>query len=369
MPDGSIQQTSNTLAFTNIILDINKFIEVSKTNFDSNPGLIGLTPRLFINYGLPYAFDPKAGGPLFLKYLQEIQPDPEIRRQIKLLFGLSLIPETRFNVFFVLFGEPGTGKSVLLIILRELIGGNNVSSVPFHQFSEKHSIGLLTRNLLNLVADADTENPKDANLGQIEGVLKLITDGGDVTVEDKFKPPYRAPVTARLIMACNNLPPFLDRTMGIWDRLRVIPFGVRFRGTSSEDPSLRDRIVATELPGIFNWALEGLLELLALQRFPETAAGLAIKNEHRMNCDHEFDFLNDNFEPATEPPNMVSSEDLYVQYRDWCAKNGYYPFGAARFAKSVQRIFPAAIKTRISGVSPGSKPTVWKGLRRRDFRG
>lgn len=63
------------------------------------------------------------------------------------------------------------------------------------------------------------------------------------------------------------------------DRLRIIPFTQRFRGTNQEDPMLRERLVE-ELPGIFNVALKGLADLKKLKRFPDTKAGKHLKENH-----------------------------------------------------------------------------------------
>lgn len=364
-PDGTVRQASNIIALKNGFLDINKLADLKKSCGDWAPARIELTPKLFVTYGLPFVFDPTAQCPMFMKFLEQIQPNPEIRRQIKLLFGLSLIPETRFNVFFIFFGEAGTGKSVLLDCLIAVIGPQNVNAVPFHQFVDKFAIGDLTRHLLNIVSDNDTDTPKDTGFAQIEGIIKIVTDGGDLRTEEKFKAAYRAKATARLILATNTLPPFLDRSKGIWDRLRVVPFDVRFRETAQEDTFLRQKIINAELPGILNWALEGLIELQALQRFPETEEGRARKTDHRLTCDHEAEYLTDLFAASADPKHVFPSGNFYQLYREWCIQNGYHPFGASRFAKSVQRVFPNVRKVFTADTGPSGKCRAWQGIRYR----
>lgn len=308
------------------------------------------TPRLFTPHGLPYDFDPDATCPMFERYLVEVQPDPAAREVIQMLMGLCLVPDTSYNVFFILHGRGGEGKSVFLHILVSLVGTANVAHVPFSKFGDKFSIGLLTENLLNVIGEGDTELPRDAGLGRIEGVLKDACDGGLLPVEHKFCEPGHARATARCIAATNALPAFYDRSEAIWDRMRVIPFNERIRGTGKEDPRLRDKIIKCELPGIFNFAVAGLAKLRKLTRFPETPAGAAMKAEHRSRCDHEREFLTEHYDEGSEG-DMIPTQDVYLAYRSWMSARSYHAQGEANFGASVQRVFPTVGKgkPRING--------------------
>lgn len=81
-------------------------------------------------------------------------------------------------------------------------------------------------------------------------------------------------------MATNRLPAISDTSEGFWDRMRVIPFLERIRGSERDNPNLKDEIVAEELPGILNFALGGLCSLLGIAKitgkdvFPNLSAGL-----------------------------------------------------------------------------------------------
>jgi putative DNA primase/helicase len=317
------------------------------------------SPKLLTPYALGYDFDPDAACPLFEQYLVDVQPDPEARAFIQMMMGLSLVPDTSYNVFFLLTGNGGEGKSVLLHVLLHMVGVANVCHVPFASFVEKFTVGLLTKNLVNIIGEGDTDLPTSSGLGRIEGVVKDVCDGGLVADESKFQEPTKAPATARIIASTNTLPTFYDRSEGVWDRMRIVPFQVRMRDSGKENPRLRHEIVAQELPGIFQFAVHGLAMLRKLKKFPELPAGAQRKQEHRASCDHEREFLAEHCVEA--PDGQVPTQDLYRAYRGWMNERSYHALGEAKFSNSVRRIFPCARKERIR-TADGKQPNVWVGL-------
>ena len=294
------------------------------------------SPELFITFGLPYSFEEAANCPKWEKYLSEIQPNEENRKCLQMLAGLMLVPDCRYNVAFFLYGEAGTGKSVFLEVLQALVGKDNTCNIPFAKMLERFALPPLTQKLLNAVGDMPII-PENGRIADVEGILKDMTSGGSIYVERKGIDGWNAPATARNVFATNELPPFTDRSEGIWDRLRIIPFHQRFRGTDRQNPNLINELLE-ELPGILIWALKGLAMLRKLNTFPECAEGKAVKEEHRGGCDHERAFLQGYAEPANG--SWCSSDRIYQRYRAWAQDNGYRPVSAGKFKKAVQRLFP-----------------------------
>ena len=320
------------------------------------------TPLLFSTVGLPYAFDPEATCPKWLCYLKGVQPKQKDRTVLQQIAGLLLIPDTRFNVAFFLFGEAGTGKSVCLHVLLHLVGEKNVCSIPLSRFAERFGLGPLTRCLANVVGDMPTV-PDDGKVGEVEGVLKEVCDGGWISDERKFEDPVSAPAMARCVFGTNSLPRFTDRSSAIWDRIRIVSFEQRFRNTKRDNKNLRYELVAEELPGILNWALDGLALLLRNPNkpFPEHSAGAERKLGHRQLCDHERVFLEETCIRGG-PTASLDSAELYQEYRAWCQANGYCIRHEGNFGQAVRRVFGVdKVRTRDGGV----RRTVYQGLRRK----
>jgi putative DNA primase/helicase len=320
------------------------------------------TPKLFSTFGLDYElFDGAIDTPLWEDYLVGVQPHVHDREVIQMLFGLLLVPRC-YNTAFFLFGEAGTGKSVCLHVLTQLIGEGNVCCVPLAQFSDRFSTFPLTVNLANIVGDMPTESGR-GDLSVLEGVFKDVCDGSNLPIERKFQDASKAPVIARCIFATNSLPHFSDRSMAIWDRLRIIGFDRRFRGTGSENRNLRYEIVDQELPGIFMWAVQGLAKLKAAHphTFPEHTCGEREKEKLRAMCDHERTFLLENYNQSTQEGTYIEAKLVYEHYREWVNENGYRARGNANFKAAVSRVFGIEPKRqRIQGKRMTIYPTLAK---------
>lgn len=300
------------------------------------------TPNMFITYGLDYDFTPGAECPMFMNYLEGVQPNPENRLQLQMLAGLCLVPDCSYNVAFFLYGQGGTGKSVFMKVLEELVGKDNCCSVPLSKLVDKFSLPPLTEKLVNLVGEMPVI-PEGGKNADIEGTLKGITSGDIMQVERKYMNPWKAPATARMVFATNTMPAFTDRSNGVWDRLRIIPFNVVFRGSDKQNPHLAEDLTK-ELPGILLWAIQGLAMLRKHRTFPECEEGKAIREELREDCDHERTFLRETtVEDNDRDSGWVSTKELFEDYQKWMSNNGYYRHvGMANFKKAVRRIYPAS---------------------------
>lgn len=308
------------------------------------PGVwIPSTPNLFTLNALPYAFDPAATCEQFDGYMQYSHPNLEDRRVLQMLAGYSLMPLRKYNVFFVLFGLSGSGKSVFLHVLHHLVGDRNVCSVPLAKFADERYSHLLTENLLNVIADMGDESGRGWR--ELEGILKKASDGETMDIRKLYSEGTKARATARTVFSCNELPRFHDKSDAIWRRIRVIPFnrvvaatsGLRAADAPPDNPNLRDDIVRNEMPGVFNWALRGLRMVLDSTVFPEHSEGEAVKKDHRADCDPMGTYLQEHFVPS--PECSVSSKFIFKHWSEWAEENGYRPYNVGMVNKTVERVF------------------------------
>jgi putative DNA primase/helicase len=112
----------------------------------------------------------------------------------------------------------------------------------------------------------------------------------------------------------NHAPQVSDQTFSIWRRIKIIPFTEVIPSTEM-DKNLATKLVA-ELPGIFNWAVEGLKEYYknGLQEPTDvTAAVTSYKNDQ----DILKDFFDENFEDTESDLDRVKASELYNGYKTW----------------------------------------------------
>lgn len=321
-----------------------------------------LSPEIFTTTRRDYPFDQQAKCPRFMQYLDEVLPDKEQQEQLQMLTGLLLVPDMSYNVAFLLYGEGGTGKSVFLACLEELLGKDSCCSVPLGRLTERFDSAAMVGKLVNIVPDM-AAMAISRKSEELEGTLKALTSGDIMRVEEKYKPVFSAHPTARVVIATNTLPRFTDPSNGIYDRIRIVAFDKVIRGTKKQDPHLVEELLK-ERPGILNWALEGLGKLRKHRLFPETRRGQELKDEMRQQCDPERTYLQDN--TRSEFHAVLHRSELYNDYVLWCHREGIVPKGEGAFFESVRRVYPSSKSTRrrmgekylrvITGIALGATP-------------
>jgi P4 family phage/plasmid primase-like protien len=290
-------------------------------------------PRVFGATVLPYAFDASATCPLWQQTLQEIFPplsDGDRRQHIlQEFFGYCLLPWNHsLEQFVILLGLGANGKSVILAVLRHVLGAENVSHVPLDALSSEFRAGDMAGKLSNIAAEMQRMQRVQ------EGLLKQLISGEPTQVNRKHKAPITIYPSAKLVFATNYLPPFADTSDGIWRRMCVIPLHERF-DAGRRDLRRADRL-REELPGIFNWALEGSQRLLQQDAFTTCEICDQACSEHRHDSDPFRQFIDECCD-VTEGA-IVPVDELYFTYKEFCEQSGKKSKAKSEFGKQMRTL-------------------------------
>lgn len=343
-------ETPNWLALTNGLLDLD------------TDELHRHTPAWFSTVCLPYRYDPQASCERWLGMLQQnLEGDIERIALLQEFFGYCLTPSTDAQACLILVGEGGNGKSVILAGLHALLGDGNVSTVPLEDFGRRFAMAQTLGKLANISAEVG-ELDRTA-----EGTLKAFVSGDRMTFERKGKDPFTARPTARLVLSTNNIPRFADRSEGVWRRLRLVPFNrrvpeaERVPGMDKPDWWLR----TGELPGMLNWALEGLRRLRANHmQFTESAACRIALEAHRLESDPCRAFLLEHY-IADKEAKPIAVDEVYRHYQRWCEEGGHRaPLSKPKFSREVRRVFHLD-DSRPQRFGQSGVQRAWFGLARR----
>lgn len=110
-----------------------------------------------------------------------------------------------------------------------------------------------------------------------------------------------------------------------------------------QDPNLAMTLRA-ELPGILNWAIRGLIRLQKYRTFPESRAGIQIKEDLQARSFPEIEFLQENF--CASADSVMPIQDIYDRYRNWALENGERAVTQSKLWDSLLRTFPQCTKAR-----------------------
>ncbi|MDC1175537.1 phage/plasmid primase, P4 family, partial [Bacteriovoracaceae bacterium] len=245
-------------------------------------------------------------------------------------------PGNNFQIAFILFGSGENGKSVLLEILRNVLGIRNTCSVSLGELSNRFS----TIQLVDKLANICDESPSGKSIES--EMFKNITGGGFVTVEQKYKDTYMVACTAKQIFATNATLWIKDHTHALFRRLMIIPFGYKVP-KEKRNNNLKDELMK-ELTGIINWSIEGYQRLIKNDGFSHCEASLESKEEFIRDMDSVKTFLDENCTVSPSFSEMCMS--LYESYKAFTDENGYKSCSSGEFGKRMKSYYPEIVRER-----------------------
>jgi putative DNA primase/helicase len=293
-------------------------------------------PSYYLTTQLPFAYDEHADYSLWNAYLQTtfVKPhstthDPELTDFVQEAMGYSLTTSVRFHCTFWCYGEGANGKGVLFHILKQLAGE---AAMPLNVGllkREQYQLAMLAGKRVALCSEAASTN----NLVE-DALVKSIVGGDIMSVRQIRREPFELYPTCKLWWSMNRLPAVADTSEGFWRRVKVIPFNNTFATGKGRIMDLKYKL-ELELPGVFNWAMEGLRRLNSNGKFTEPQQVAEATEEYRREANPVEQFIEDKIEPRIGINTPSSS--MYSAYRGWCLDNGYKPLSIQRFKNEMVR--------------------------------
>lgn len=294
--------------------------------------LIEFDPQHYINYQLPFCYDNDAKCTLFDEFLEKVLPD---KSQQNILAEYIAYVFIRNNVLklekcLVLYGKGANGKSVFFEIINALLGSENISSFNLKSLTNEsgYQRASLGNKLLNY--SSEISNQMDSTY------FKQLVSGEPVEARLPYGSPFILNDYAKFIFNANELPREVEQNEAFFRRFIIIKFDVTIQ-EMDRDPELSQKIISKELPGVFNWVLEGLDRLLKLKNFSASLAVQEALNEYKMNSDSVNLFLQDKFfKPSIE--KEVRLHDFYIDYSRHSKECGYKPVSKRSYADRLRNL-------------------------------
>src|SRR6056297_96807 len=201
-------------------------------------------------------FDPDAGCPRFRAFLNEVVPSDTERKKLQEYAGYTLhhwgLP---YHKALFLVGPTASGKSTFLDAINAMLGEDTVASLTPQQLTGERFAGAeLYGKWANIRNDIPAQTVKNT------GEFKEITAGDQIKAEQKRKDPFWFEPNAKHLYAANELPSTETDDEAFYRRILLAPFPETVP-EAERDKHLDDKLEA-ELPGILNWAIEGLQRLV-----------------------------------------------------------------------------------------------------------
>lgn len=273
----------------------------------------------------------------FSRYLNSSLPNKEVRDLLQEYCGYTLMGDTRFQKALVNTGPGGSGKSVILHIIKQL--HEKVEAVSLDNLK-----GFGLHHLIDTSLVISAETPTS---GIDEEILKACISGDIVSVEKKNINAVSYEPHAKWIINCNTFPKLKDRTNALWRRLLVIEWNEETPEYSKlRIHNLPEIIAKDEIHLVIDWCLIGLSRLLRRGHFdPPNIVKDSIDKEIAIN-NNVIGFTEDVFLEMTDDKDKVIQKDLlYNRYKKYCDDKSLNAYGPEQFWKLLNTIFKRKMVT------------------------
>lgn len=303
------------------------------------------SPENYLLQNRPYELETKGEATTWNKWLkQSLVPSTKENRDdtgklqdeydltaietVKAFIGFALAGSFKdFQIYMILYGLGGDGKSTFLNKLMELIGKPNVSNVSLESLSDQKEAKFATSKLYhkaaNVFADISPKFMEQTN------IIKTLTGGDTITAQFKYKDPFELENEAKLIFSANDLPAFNDFTDGFKRR----PIIVTFHKIKNFKERFKEQDFKREMPAFAYECLKSYKKALDSGKFPVTEYMEQQKRSWVNANDNIGNWINDCC--TTNENDKEKSVYLYGNYKEYCKNTAVPCLSNRKFAKEL----------------------------------
>jgi putative DNA primase/helicase len=204
-------------------------------------------------------YDPAARHELYETVRAQILPDSLDAELFQLLCANIFIPDARYEVSPVLYGEAGAGKDTIMAPVIGLFGSPErglLTNFSIAQICDPRSYALpqLQFAAVNVCTELNSKEVEDSS------IFKTLVSGGAVPARQIYDKPFSMTTPCKIFSLSNNMPEFRAGTDAERRRLRFLRCNFK---PEKVDVSIKERLKVPH-PGTLNWMLEGLQKLLRM---------------------------------------------------------------------------------------------------------
>jgi len=291
-------------------------------------------PKHLITKKLPFSYSSTAEAPLWENFIDQIMGGKQDMIDfLQQAVGYTLTGLTTEQCLFFLYGSGRNGKSTFIEILLKLFGEYSIKADSEMIMDRRNGgipndIARLCGHRLVVLSEIQEGRQLD------EAKVKNITGGDTISARFLRKEFFDFIPTHKLWVFGNHKPLINGTDEGIWRRLYLINFGVTIP-KKEVDPNLKDKLL-NELPGIFNWALEGC------RKWIENGQKLQIPGDVKRDTlayRGEMDILSTFLDESCnqDPLFTCSNKDLRNAYEEWCSNSGMFPISPQKLNPKLEQ--------------------------------
>lgn len=286
------------------------------------------------------SYDPKAQCPRWLAFLEQMQPDAELRTFLQVSHGYALlIGGNDAQKLFYHYGGGANGKSVFIETIGRLAGAYRAVVDPATITGDSQRDGSKANSdvarLVSTRLATIEELPRDVPLK--ENLIKALTGGTRMVARFLQKEIFEFDPEFVAIMSGNDMPTVSGTDYGIWRRLLIIHWAVTILPEQQRPFGEMLAFFDEERAGILNWLVEGVKLYLAHGLTPYIPTSVtSFTDDYREERDPVGTFATHCL--IKSPGYMVNAGDMYAKFVKWCEAAGIKPYQQTAFGRRMNAL-------------------------------
>lgn len=294
------------------------------------------TDELFSLNAVEYDYAPDAPAPAqWESFLSEIfDDDTSAIGTLQELFGYFLLPDTRQQKIGLMVGPKRSGKGTIGRVLTAMMGRANVCGPTLGSLCTNFGLWPLLDKPLAIISDARLSGRADQ--GVVVERLLSISGEDTITVDRKHLAPWTGTLPTRFLILTNELPRLSDASGALAGRFIVLCLTRSWYG--KEDMSLTERLLG-ELPGIFNWSIEGWRRLRERGHFVQPESSTEALRQLEDLGSPIAAFIRERC--IVGPGEAVEVQELFMAWQAYCQDSGRVNAGTIQsFGRDLRAALP-----------------------------
>lgn len=275
----------------------------------------------------------------WLQFLNEVtNGNKDLQDYIQKSIGYSLTGSNKEQCAYFLYGMGNNGKSTFLDTVADLFGGYAANVQPETIMTKKFGSDGANSDIARLksVRFVTSEEPTEG-VRLNEGLLKQLTGGSKITCRFLYADEFEYTPEFKIWVATNHKPVIRGTDLGIWRRIKLIPFEVNIP-KSKVDKNLKYKL-REEFPQILAWAVEGCMKWQKEGIEEPEKVKEAVK-EYQQEMDLIAGFLEQCVEIDYDCEDKILGADLFRLYAKWAKENNEYEMSHNKFGREIGKKLP-----------------------------
>lgn len=263
----------------------------------------------------------------FKKFISSIMCDNDDNlKYFQKMLGYTLTGDNTARVFFIWWGYGANGKSIILNLMKEILGNVNYLTVAKSVFinNGKNSNGpeMVPLKDCRLATFSETNASDCLN----ESLIKMITGNDNISCRALYKDPMEFKPICKLILCTNHKPDFNGDDQANIDRVRFIPFNARFTDDETNKKNEYKKIAGIDkiiidkyLNEFFSFCVDGAVEYYKNSIFNPPEEIKEAQNKYISEKASIKNFINDTYE--INETGKINKSSIKYDYEQYCKDN------------------------------------------------